>query len=141
MKRSILLVAAGLVLGLAAGPAVARAQATFTIPFKFKVAGKNAPAGEYWVGRAAEGQLLIRQVETGKELPVQLIETLVPPTPAPAGPRLVFDEVGDFVPSYTEYITVYVLAEVWLSENEGFRIHLTKGAHNIKTVAGVRAEK
>ncbi len=141
MKRLTFLAIAGLFLGLAAGPAVGRAQATFKIPFKFKVAGKNAPAGEYWVGQSGEGEILIRQIETGKELSVPFTEALVPPTPPPTEPRLVFDEVGDFVPSYTEYITVYVLAEVWLSEKDGFRVHLTKGAHNVKTVAGVKAEK
>jgi hypothetical protein len=141
MKRLPLLAIAGLVLGLVAWPAVARAQATFKIPFKFKAAGKNLPAGEYWVGRSGEGQILVRQIETGKELEVPFTEALVPPTPPQAELRLVFDEVGDFVPSYTEYITVYVLAEVWLSEKDGFRVHLTKGAHNVKTVSGVKAEK
>ena len=37
-----------------------------------------------------------------------------------------FDEVGNFEPSYTEYFTVYVLAEVWLSGQDGYLIHTTR---------------
>ena len=47
-----------------------------------------------------------------------------------------FDEVGNFEPSYTEYFTVYVLAEVWLSGQEGYLVHTTKGAHKNQVVKG-----
>ena len=44
--------------------------------------------------------------------------------------------MGDFAPSYTEYMTVYVLAEVWLPGEDGYLIHTTKGAHKNKVVTG-----
>lgn len=134
---------AGLVLALLFGdvPAVALAQATFEIPFKFKVEGKNWPAGEYEVKPGQEGQLLFRQLSTGKEILVPFLEKLTPPSPPVSEPRLVFDEVGDFAPSYTEYFTVYVLSEIWLSAADGFLVHVTKGAHNHKTISGVKLEK
>ncbi len=124
---------------LTAGLANASAQATFKIPFKFKAEGKNLPAGEYSVSEAGEGKLTLRQASTGKEIQVAYTEKLAAPTPPISEPRLVFDEVGDFAPSYTEYFTVYVLSEVWLSENEGFLVHTTKGAHQHKTVTGVKS--
>jgi hypothetical protein len=123
------------------GPALAQAQATFSIPFKFKAAGKNIPAGEYSLVVKGEGALTLRQLSSGKELDIPFTEKLGPPEPSVAGPRLVFDEVGDFAPSYTEYITVYVLSEVWLSGKDGFLVHVTKGAHKNKTVTGSASKK
>ena len=141
MKRLTIVASAVLAAVLVVGPAVARAQATFNVPFKFKAAGKNVPAGEYWLGRGGEGQIILRQVSTGKELVVPVTGKAVPPDPPVAEPRLVFDEVGDFAPSYTEYITVYVLSEVWLSAADGVVVHTTKGAHKNKTIAGAPAKK
>ncbi len=141
MKRSTLRLLAFLTAVLVAAPLAAQAQATFNIPFKFKAAGKNVPAGEYWLGRGGEGQVILRQVSTGKELAIAFTGKAAPPEPPVAEPRLVFDEVGDFAPSYTEYFTVYILSEVWLSATEGYVVHTTKGAHKNKTVAGVPAGK
>jgi len=141
MKHLTIVASAVLAALLVVGPAVARAQATFNVPFKFKAAGKNVPAGEYWLGRGGEGQIILRQVSTGKELVVPFSEKAAPPDPPVAEPRLVFDEVGDFAPSYTEYITVYVLSEVWLSGADGVVVHTTKGAHKNKTIAGAPANK
>jgi len=64
------------------------------------------------------------------------MERIAQPVPPVAEAKLVFDEVGDFAPSYTEYITVYVLSEVWLPGEDGYRIHVTKGAHKTKEVKG-----
>jgi hypothetical protein len=136
MKRLTIGVFAILTAALIAGPAVAQAQGTFNVPFKFKAAGKNLQAGEYGVGRGGEGKIILRQVSTGKELEVLFTEKLAPPEPPVAEPRLVFDEVGDFAPSYTEYFTVYLLSEVWLPGEGGFQVHVTKGAHKNKTVTG-----
>lgn len=55
-------------------------------------------------------------------------------------PQLVFDVEGDFEPSYTEYVTDYLLAEVWLPGEEGFLVHATNGAHMNQTVKGQRAK-
>jgi hypothetical protein len=141
MKRLMTGVLGVLTAVLVVGPALAQAQATFSVPFKFKAAGKSVPAGDYAVVTKGEGVLTLRQLSTGKELDVPFTEKLGPPEPPVDGPRLVFDEVGDFAPSYTEYITVYVLSEVWLSGKDGFLIHVTKGAHKNKTVMGGPAKK
>ena len=136
MKRQAEAALAALVLLLAAGAVPAFAQAAFKVPFPLKAAGKNLAAGEYAVVKAPDGGLVLKQAATGKETPLAVLERIPRPAPAPAEPRLVFDEVGDFAPSYTEYITVYVLAEVWLAGEDGYRVHVTKGAHKTKTVSG-----
>lgn len=110
--------------------------ALFKIPFEFRAVGKRIPAGEYWFGFNQAGKLILRQTSTGKELELQVLEKLNPPEQPAVEPRLVFDEVGDFAPSYTEYFTVYVLSEIWLSGQEGFLIHVTKSQHKEKTVTG-----
>jgi hypothetical protein len=134
MKRHAIAGLACLVMLLAAGAAPVMAQASFKVPFPFQAGGRKLPAGDYTVLAAGDGQLALRQAATGKEIPVAVAERIAQPAPAPAEARLVFDEVGDFVPSYTEYITVYVLSEVWLAGQDGFRTHTTKGAHNTKVI-------
>jgi len=49
--------------------------------------------------------------------------------------------VGNFEPSYTEYITDYLLAEVWLPGEDGFLVHTTKGAHQNQIIKGQKAAK
>jgi len=141
MKRSVGLLVMLLAFIFGAGVSLTYAQATCKIPFNFQAGGKKLPAGDYTVMKAAEGRLTLRQEATGKEFPVPFTERLARPQPAVAGPRLVFDEVGDFEPSYTEYFTVYILSEVWLEGEDGFRVHTTKGAHQTKVVNGVSAKK
>jgi hypothetical protein len=141
MKRTAMAAVVTLVVLLVAGAASTYAQATFKMPFKFQAGGKKLPAGDYTVMKAAEGQLTLRQEATGKEFPVPFTERIAQPKPAVAEPRLVFDEVGDFAPSYTEYMTVYILSELWLAGEDGFRVHTTKGAHQTKVVKGEAAKK
>lgn len=143
MKRRMVVLGMGLVL-LGAGAASALAQAarptpsqsSFQVPFPFKAGEKKLAAGAYAVVRAADGGLVLRQVSSGKDTPLAAVERIPrPKPPAPsAEPRLVFDEVGDFAPSYTEYLTVYVLSEVWLPGEDGYRVHVTKGAHKTRAV-------
>lgn len=123
-----------------AGPAQAQAQASFKVPFPLKAAGKSLAAGEYTVAKAPDGGLVLKQVASGKEMLLAVLERMPQPAPPAAEPRLVFDEVGDFAPSYTEYITVYVLAEVWWPGEDGYRVHMTKGAHKTKVVTGAAAK-
>jgi hypothetical protein len=134
MKRHATATLAALAFLLVAGVAPAMAQVGYKIPFPFQTAGRKLPAGDYTILETAEGTLTLRQATTGKELPVPFTERLVQPTPALAEPQLVFDEVGDFAPSYTEYVTVYILSEVWFLREDGFRTHTTKGAHKTKAV-------
>ncbi|MCX8160104.1 MAG: hypothetical protein N3G18_04125 [Candidatus Saccharicenans sp.] len=115
--------------------------AVFKVPFEFRAAGKKIPAGEYWFGFNQAGKLILRQTATGKELELPVLEKITPPEKPAAEPRLVFDEVGDFAPSYTEYFTVYVLAELWLSGQDGYLIHVTKSQHKEKTVTGTAVKE
>ena len=141
MKRKATAAAAALILLLVAGVAAAEAQASFKVAFPIKAAGKSLAAGEYTVSKTAEGGLVLRQEATGKETPVAVLERIAAPTPPLPAPQLVFDEVGDFAPSYTEYVTVYVLSEVWLAGEDGYRVHVTKGAHRTKMVMAAAAKK
>ncbi|MGZ5425487.1 MAG: hypothetical protein ACXWH4_13090, partial [Candidatus Aminicenantales bacterium] len=140
MKRQATATVVALAFFLVAGVASAFAQADFKVPFPLQAGGKKLGAGDYAVVKTAEGGLVLRQVSTGKETPVAVIERIAQPVPPAAEPRLVFDEVGDFAPSYTEYITVYVLSEVWLPGEDGYRVHVTKGAHKTKAVNGTAAK-
>ena len=141
MKRQATAVVAATAFVLVLGAGAAFAQASFKVAFPIKVSGKNLAAGEYVVAKAAGGGLVLTQVSTGKETPLAVMERIAQPTPPVAEPKLVFDEVGDFAPSYTEYLTVYVLSEVWLPGEDGYRIHVTKGAHKTKEVKGEAVKK
>jgi hypothetical protein len=141
MKRSIVLTAAVLALVLMAGGTAVYAQGIFKVSFKFEAGGKKFPAGEYRAAYKDEGQLTLRQESTGKETQVAYTQKLAQPTPPVEEPRLIFDAVGNFEPSYTEYFTVYILAEVWLPGEGGFLVHTTKGAHQTQTIKGEPAQK
>ncbi len=136
MKRLARLLAVAAAFALVVNVTAAYAQATFKIPFEFKAGGKKLPAGEYTVAQKGEGQILVTKMPGGTETGIPFTQRLPQPTPPLAEPQLVFDEVGDFAPSYTEYMTVYVLAEVWLPGADGYLIHTTKGAHKSKTIKG-----
>lgn len=141
MKRLTAIAVLALAFVFVASVSSAYAQATFKVPFKFDAGGKKFPAGEYWVGQSGEGQLTLRQESTGKEVQIPFIEKLAQPKPLIEEPQLVFDMVGNFEPSYTEYMTDYVLAEVWPPGAEGFLVHTLKGAHQHQTIKGQIARK
>ena len=126
---------------LAAMATPVHAQATFKVPFKFESGGKKFPSGDYVVTKTGDGQLTFTQVATEKATVLPFTEALKPAAPPAAEPSLVFDEVGNFEPSYTEYFTVYVLAEVWLSGQDGYLVHTTKGAHKNKVIKGEPTKK
>jgi hypothetical protein len=140
MKRFVVLAIAALALVLVAGSMAAYAQGTFKIPFKFEAGGKKLPPGEYWIAQKGEGQIALRREPNGEEVPIPFIQRLPQPQPPLEEPQLVFDLVGNFEPSYTEYVTDYLLAEVWLPGEDGFLIHTTKGAHQNQTIKGQKAK-
>ena len=140
MRRLAVLAVAVAAFVLVAVPP-AGAQSTFKVPFNFESGGKKFAAGSYVVMKTGDNQVTFQQVATGKETALPFTEKLKPADPPVAGPQLVFDEVGNFEPSYTEYFTVYVLAEVWLSAQEGYLIHTTKGAHKTRVVPGEATKK
>jgi len=141
MKRLVFLAIGALAFVLIAGGTLVYAQGAFKIPFKFEAGGKKFPPGEYWVAPKGDGQLALRQESTGAEVLIPFIKRLEQPKPANEEPRLVFDMVGNFEPSYTEYVTDYVLAELWLPGEDGFLVHTLKGAHQSQTVKGQIAKK
>jgi len=136
MKKRSFGMILGLALGLVAGGSAVFAQTSFKVPFKFQAGTAKCAAGDYTVVAVGDADFTLRQESSGKEVKVPFQKKLVQPDPPVAGPQLVFDEVGNFEPSYTEYFTVYVLAEVWLPGQDGLEVHVTKGAHKTKVVEG-----
>jgi hypothetical protein len=134
MKRLVFFAVVAVGFLLIAGSTVSYAQGIFKIPFKFQATGQKLPAGEYWVAPKGEGQIALRKEPGGEELLIPFKERLAQPETPIDEPQLVFDMVGNFEPSYTEYITEYLLAELWLPGEEGYLIHVTKGAHKEKVI-------
>jgi hypothetical protein len=141
MRRFVVIPILALAFVLVAESTAVYAQGTFKIPYKFQAGGKKFPAGEYWVAQRGEGQMALRKEPGGEEVLIPFLERLPQPETPIAEPRLVFDVVGNFEPSYTEYVTDYLLAEVWFPEEKGFLIHTTKGAHRNQTVKGQKGTK
>jgi len=140
MKRLAVWAVAATAVILVAGSTQAFAQGTFKVPYPFQAAGVKLPKGEYRVAQKDDSHITLRQEATGKEFQVPFIKRLAQPTPPLAEPQLVIDVVGNFAPSYTEYVTDYVLAEVWLPGGEGFLVHAMKGAHASQTIKGEKAK-
>jgi hypothetical protein len=141
MKRWLFGVIAATLFGLALGGAQSFAQSTFKIPYTFKVGNASLPKGDYTVAPKDDSHIALRQESTGKEIEVPFTQRLPQPTPPLTEPQLVFDMVGNFAPSYTEYVTDYVLAEVWPQGADGFLVHTMKGAHKTQVVKGQKAAK
>lgn len=141
MKRQIIVASLVLAFTLCLGTSVAYSQATFKIPFKFEVEGKSFPPGDYWIGQEEEGKITIwRQIGDEKVLIPFAKKLTLPETPIEE-PQLIFDMVANFEPSYTEYVTDYLLAEVWLSGNEGYLLITTERSEYTKIVKGLKAKK
>ncbi len=141
MKRLIILVVLGLAFILFLVGSVAYSQATFKISFKFKADGKSFPPGTYLIAQKEEGKITLRREMEEEEVLIPFIEKLAQPDQPIEEPQLIFDMVGNFEPSYTEYITEYVLAEVWLSREDGFLVLSTERSEYKKSVKGEKAKK
>ena len=141
MKRLIILAALVLVFKLLLGIGFAYSQVTFNIPFKFEVGEKSFPKGNYTVEQKEEGKILLRAEKDGQEILIPAIKKLDNPDPPITEPQLIFDMVANFEPSYTEYVTEYLLAEVWLTEKDGFLVLAGERAEYTKTVKGANAGK
>ena len=140
MKRWAVWAVAATALVLLAGATQAFAQGTFKIPFPFQAGDLKLPKGDYTVAQKDDSHLTLRQEATGKEFQVPFTKRLAQPNPPLAEPQLVIDVVGNFAPSYTEYVTDYVLAEVWLQGVDGFLVHTMKGAHQTQTIKGQKTK-
>ena len=141
MKRLVIMTIVAFTFVLIAGSVATYAQGTFTIPFKFQAGGKKFPAGEYRVAQKGDVQIILRKEPGGEEISIPFTQRLEQPKPPLEEPQLVFDVVGNFEPSYTEYMTDYLLAEVWLPGEDGFLVHTTKGAHQNQIIKGQKATK
>jgi hypothetical protein len=141
MKRAIVMVVAALVFTLVAGANVCFAQVTFKIPFAFQAGGKKFPAGDYRIAHKGSEQITLRQEPNGSEVAITVLKTLPQPNPPITEPQIIFNLVGNFEPSYTEYMTDYLLAEVWLPGQDGSLLQVTKGAHSRQTIKGQKAGK
>jgi len=131
--------AAAFVLAASAGPALA--QGEFKVPFPFKAGGLKLSSGDYWVGPGVDGKLVLRHGSSGKESAVPVLERRPQPSPPPEEPELLFHVVGNFEPSYTEYVTEFILAEVRLPGSEVYVLAATKGARQERTIKGRAVEK
>ncbi len=140
MKRWVTCIVVAMALALAMGVPQAFAQGTFKVPYPFQAGSAKLPKGDYTIVQKDSAQLTLRQESTGKEFSVPFTKRLPQPKPPLAEPQLVFDMVGNFAPSYTDYVTDYVLAEVWFPGAEGFLVHTMKGAHKTQTLKGQKAK-
>ena len=141
MKRLIILAALVLVFKLFLGSGLAHSQATFKIPFKFEAEGKSFPPGNYLISQKEEGKIALREESGGEEILIPIIKKLEQPDPPIEEPQLIFDMVANFEPSYTEYVTEYLLAEAWLTEKDGFLVLSAERSEYNKSVKGVKVKK
>ena len=141
MKRMAILASLALAFTIFYGNGAASSQATFKIPFKFEVEGKSFPPGDYSIAQKEEGKITLRREAGGEEVLIPFIKKLAPPEPPIEEPQLIFDMVGNFEPSYTEYVTDYLLAEVWLTGKDGYLVIKTERSEYNKSVKGVKVKK
>ena len=140
MKRMALAAMGILVLAAAAPAGQATSPALFEVPFKFKVASQDFAAGEYRVHVNEEGRIVFHATATGREAAFPVAGALEAPAEPAEVPRLVFSIVGNFAPSYSEYVTEYVLTETWLGGDGGLLIRAFRGTYETKVVTGRKAE-
>ena len=141
MKRLILLAALAVVFTIFLGNNVAYSQATFKIPFKFEAEGISFPAGDYWIAQIEDKKITLRRETGGEDILIPFIEKLAQPDSPIEEPQLVFDMVANFEPSYTEYVTEYLLAEVWLTEKDGFLVITEERSEYKEIIKGVKEKK
>jgi hypothetical protein len=120
---------------IAASVAV-KAQMTVDVPFKFEAGGKAFPPGQYSIEIKADGGIGLRPLPNGVETVIAAKERRKPAADAVKQPEVVFDKVGNFEPSFSEYVTDYLLSEVWLPGADGVVVLITSGRHEHQTVTG-----
>jgi hypothetical protein len=140
MKHMTIVAIGILILVSAAFAGGSTSPALFEMPFKFKVAAQSFAAGEYRIHVNEEGRVVFHEITTERETTFPVAGKLDPPAEAAEEFRLVFNIVGNFEPSYTEYITEYVLTEVWLGGDKGHLIRAFKGTYESHVVTGRKAD-
>jgi len=140
MKRMMISVGIFVVFQIFLMSVFAYSQAEFKIPFKFEAEGKTYPPGNYEAVREEDGKITLRREAGGIEISITIIKQLTEPNPAIETPQLIFDMVANFKPSYTEYVTDYLLTEVWLSEKDGYLVLDSERSEYTKGIKGVMAK-
>jgi hypothetical protein len=141
MKRKILLTISGLVFFFFLGSHFIYSQATFKIPFKFEAGGKDYPAGDYKIALKEDGKISLLKVTGDMEIEVSVIKKLEKSDEPVEPPQIIFDMVANFEPSYTEYVTEYLLAEVWFTDKEGLLVLDGERAEYKKNIKGTAEKK
>jgi hypothetical protein len=141
MKRLIILVVLALVFQLFLESSVVFSKVTFKIPFKFEIEDQSFPSGNYLVEQKEKGKIFLQREAGGEEISIPIIKKLEQPDPPVPGPQLVFDMVANFEPSYTEYVTEYLIAEVWLNDKIGFLVLAGERSEYTQSVKGEEAKK
>ncbi len=139
IDRSALKVFAIALVTIVASMAV-EAQMIVDVPFKFEAGGKPFPPGQYSIEIKADGGVGLRQAPNGVEIVIAAKERRKQPERAVKQPELVFDKVGNFEPSFSEYVTDYLLSEVWLPGTDGVIVLTTSGKHDHQIVTGRPAD-
>jgi hypothetical protein len=138
MKRLIILVALAIVFIFLLGGNFAYTQDSFKIPFKFEIGGKSFPPGNYWIAHEEDGKITLRRETGDVEASIPIVKNLEQQDPPVEAPQLIFDMVANFEPSYTEYVTDYLLAEVWLTGKGGFLVLATERSEYNKSITGAK---
>ncbi len=125
--RTRILFAGSLVLLLAGTFVYAQHTITAKIDFPFMVEAKVLPAGNYeFVGQDSQsGVEAFNVMSAGKVVAMVKVVTWLASEMHPAeSAYLVFDVVGD----------KHFLSEIWVTGEDGYLVHATKGKHTHKVV-------
>ncbi len=141
MKRLIKLAALALVLQIFLGGSFTFSQVTLKIPFKFEADGKSYPPGNYRFAQGEEGKIILQSESGTVDVLIPIIEKISQSSAPIEAPQLIFDMVANFKPSYTEYVTDYLLAEVWVTEKDGFLVLSGERSEYTQVVKGGKAKQ
>lgn len=131
MRKQVCRIVAAAVLLLSSAAVAANAQqATFKIPFEFRVEKKTLPAGIYTVtyGKSDSKALTLRDKSSGATFQAPILTRLAVKDPSDPDAHLVFDKVDE----------EHSLAEFWQPGLDGFFLG---GAMTTHTHVILHAEK
>ncbi len=100
------------------------------VPFGFKAAGKDLPAGTYFFKKETDGAIRMSSNDKAVNLRLPVITSLARSS-STDDHQLAFDNVGE----------VRILSEVWLPDREGALVSITRGEHKHEVVRLVPKRK
>ena len=140
-RRLIGLASLAVAFVMMAASVVICAQVTVDVPFKFEAGGKAFPPGQYSIEIKADGAIELRSLPSGVAIVIAAKERLKQTARPVKQPEVVFDKVGNFEPSFSEYVTDYLLSEVWVPGIDGVVVLTTNGKHEHQTITGRIADR